>query len=209
MALQGNLTTRAKLTATAVAVGGTAAVVGLGTFGAWTSTTAAETPTYSSGTVTLDFGGATATNRLSVGATDVAPGDTMERGFTLRNSGSLNFASVSLDLAATSSSSLDTDATNGLTVKIDKCSAGWVESASTPYTYTCPVPTTTVLAKTPVATVKASPPELSGLDSLATGVSDSLRATFALPAAANNTTQGKTSTLAVKFTAMQRTGTTK
>lgn len=200
---------RAKVALTAVTIGGTAAVVGLGTFGAWTSTTTAESPTYSSGTVTLDFGASGTTNRLSVGASEMAPGDTAERGFTLRNSGTLNFATVSLGITAPTTSLLDSDATNGLTVKIQKCSTGWVESASTPYTYTCAGTTTTVLAETPVATVKATPPVLTGLSSLTAGTSDNLKATFELPAAADNTVQGLSSTLSVTFTATQRTRTDK
>lgn len=209
MAHSRTLSMRAKVALTAVTIGGTAAVVGLGTFGAWTSTTTAESPTYSSGTVTLDFGASGTTNRLSVGASEMAPGDTAERGFTLRNSGTLNFATVSLGITAPTTSLLDSDATNGLTVKIQKCSTGWVESASTPYTYTCAGTTTTVLAETPVATVKATPPVLTGLSSLTAGTSDNLKATFELPAAADNTVQGLSSTLSVTFTATQRTRTDK
>ena len=200
---------RAKVAVTAVTLGGTAAVVGLGTFGAWTSTTTAEAPTYSAGTVTLDYGALGTTNRLSVGASAMAPGDTAERGFTLRNSGSLNFATVSLGITAPTTSLLDSDATNGLTVKIQKCSTGWVESAQTPYSYTCTGTTTTVLTDTPVATVKATPPALTGLSSLTAGASDNLKATFELPAAADNTVQGQSSDLSVTFTATQRTRTDK
>jgi hypothetical protein len=192
-----------------VTIGGTAAVVGLGTFGAWTSTTTAETPTYSGGTVTLDYGAAGTTNRLSLGATAMAPGDTAQRGFTLRNSGTLNFATVSLGITASPTSLLDSDATNGLTVKVQKCSSGFVESASTPYTHSCAGTLTTVLAATPVATVKATPPALTGLSSLTAGASDNLKATFELPAAANNTVQGLSSTLSISFTATQRTQTDK
>jgi len=207
MALSRGLSMRAKVAATAVAVGGTAAVVGLGTYGAWTSTTTPETPTYASGTVVLDYGASGTTNRLSVGAADLAPGDTAERGFTLRNSGTLNFASVSLGITAPTTSTLDSDATNGLTVKIQKCSTGWTESGSTPYTYSCGGggTITTVLAETPVATVKATPPTLPGLASLTASASDVLKAVFELPAASSSATQGKTSGLSITFTATQRT----
>jgi spore coat-associated protein N len=209
MALSRGLSMRAKVAATAVAVGGTAAVVGLGTYGAWTSTTTPETPTYSSGTVTLDYGDGTTPSRLSVGASAMAPGDTAQRGFTLRNNGTLNFASVSLGITASPTSLLDSDATNGLTVKIQKCSTSWTEvGASAPYTYTCGGTTTVVLASTPVATVKAAPVTLPGLASL-TGGSDNLKATFELPPTANNTVQGLSSTLSVTFTATQRVQTDK
>jgi len=96
-------------------------------------------------------------------------------------------------------------------VKIQKCSTGWTESGSTPYTYTCGGggTITTVLAEKPVATVKATPPTLSGLGSLNSGASDGLRAVFELPAASSTATQGKTSQLSITFTATQRARTDK
>src|SRR5689334_2980954 len=104
--------TRAKVLATVAVIGGTAGIAGLGTFGTFTSTTAAQSQTDSTGTVILDHG--VLTNRLSVGATDIAPGDTLQRGFALRNNGSLDMASIVMNVSAPTSSALDTDATNGL-----------------------------------------------------------------------------------------------
>jgi hypothetical protein len=98
-------------------------------------------------------------------------------------------------------------ATNGLTVEIDRCSSGFTESGSTPYTYTCTGTRTTVLAATPVATVETngtSGSTLPGLSALAVGSSDSLVAIFTLPSAAGNSYQGLSSTLSVGFTATQR-----
>lgn len=205
-----SMSVRAKLLVTVTAVGATAAVAGLGTYGTFTSTTSASSGSYASGTTVLDYGAAGTTNRLSVGASAMAPGDTAQRGFTLRNSGSLNLASVALNLSASPSSLLDTDTTNGLTLGIQACPApGWVESAATPYTYTCVGTVSTVLAVTPVATLKTSSPNLSGLASLTAGSSDSLLATVTLPAGANNTVQGLSSTLAVSFVGTQRAATSK
>lgn len=200
--------TRAKVLATVAVIGGTAGIAGLGTFGTFTSTTSAQSQTDASGTVILDHG--VITNRLSVGATDLAPGDTLQRGFGLRNNGSLDMASITLGISATSSSALDTDATNGLEVKIDKCSAAWVEvGVSAPFTYTCPGTTTAVLAYTPVATVKATPQSLAGLAALTAAGTDNLVATVRLPSTAGNTLQGLSSTLSISFTGTQRAATSK
>ena len=81
----------------------------------------------------------------TVGATAIAPGDTIQRSVDLINSGSLDLASVTLTTTATTSSLLDTDATNGLQMVIDKCSVAWTE-AGPPYTYTCSGSTSSVLA---------------------------------------------------------------
>lgn len=199
--------TRAKVLATVAVIGGTAGIAGLGTFGTFTSTTSAQSQTDATGTVILDHG--VITNRLSVGASDLAPGDTLQRGFALRNNGTLDMASITMAISATSSSALDTDATNGLEMKVDECSIPWVESATTPYTYTCAGTTSSVLAYTPVATVKATPQSLSGLAALTAAGTDNLVATVRLPSAAGNTLQGLSSTLSISFTGTQRAATSK
>ena len=80
---------------------------------------------------------------LNIDATALAAGDTVQRSFNLINSGSLDLASVALTATASPSSLLDTDATNGLQMVIDRCSVAWTESAA-PYTYTCSGTTSSV-----------------------------------------------------------------
>ena len=207
-----SIAVRTKLLITALAVSGTAAVAGLGTFGTFTSATAAQTPTAASGTVSLDFGPGGTTNRLAVGATGLAAGDTMQRGFTLRNSGTIADASITMAVSDSTPSLLDSVAgvANGLTVEVDRCSTGFTESTGTPYTYTCSGTRTTVLAATPVATVEgdgATGITLPGLSALNPSGSDSLMALFTLPSSAGNAYQGLTSTMSISFTATQRTAT--
>src|SRR6185437_15766015 len=84
-------------------------------------------------------------SRLGTGASPIAPGDTMQRAIDLSYSGSISLGSATLTTNATSSSLLDSDATNGLQIAIDKCSAAWTESGP-PYTYTCGGSTSTVLS---------------------------------------------------------------
>src|SRR3954453_1853948 len=97
-----------KLLATAAILGAAASIAGLGTFATFTSSTSAS-HTVSSGTVTIALGATGAsTNRLTVDATAIAPGDTMQRSVYLINQGTLNLASVALTTPATASSVLDT-----------------------------------------------------------------------------------------------------
>src|SRR5437870_3784538 len=134
-----------KVLASLAVLAAAASVAGLGTFATFTSSTTA-THTVSSGTVTIALGAVGAANRLTVNATGVAPGDTMQRAFDLSNTGSIDLtATPTLTTTASPSSLLDTDATNGLQMVIDKCSAAWTESGP-PYTYTCSGTTTSVLA---------------------------------------------------------------
>jgi len=157
-----------------------------------------------SGTVTF---ASIATNgagqRLSVAATNIAPGDTIQRAVTLTNTGSIDMAagSVALTSTATTSSLLDSGA-NGLTITIDKCSVAWTESAA-PYTYTCSGTTSTVLA---TRAVIASAAALANITTTA-GTPNHLRVTLTLPTAADNTYQGLSSVISYMFVGQQRAGT--
>lgn len=206
------LSVRAKVVVTVAAVGCSAAVAGLGTFGTFTSTTEAATPV-DTGVVSIVLGTAdTAANRLSVAATDIVPGDTIQRAFTLSSGASTSpLGGVTLTTTApTVSSMLNTEATDGLQLVIDRCSlaAGWTEAGTAgAYTYTCPSGTvTTVLASVPVI---GSARPLTGLSSLSTGATDSLRATLTLPGTAGNDFQNLASTVRFVFSATQRTATDK
>src|SRR6476659_7687281 len=68
-----------------------------------------------------------ATNPLTVGASNIAPGDTIQRSVDLINSGSIDLSGITLTTNATTSSLLDTDATHSLQMVIDRCSNAWTE----------------------------------------------------------------------------------
>lgn len=205
-----SLSLKAKVLVTVAAVGTAAGVAGLGTFGTFTDTTSASTPV-DSGIVDLNLGAVGAANRLTVAATDIVPGDTIQRAFTLSGGTSTDpLGSVALTSVATTSSLLDTDP-NGLRMKIEKCSlvSGWVEAGVAPaYTYSCPLGTvTTVVADRAVIGADVA---VTGLDSLSTaGATDQLRMTLSLPTAADNTLQNKASTVQFTFTGTQRAATNK
>jgi hypothetical protein len=194
--------TRAKILITAVAVGGAAAVSGLGTFGTFTSTTSASAAV-SSGTVQIALGAAGGANRLSVGASGLVPGDTVQRAVDLSVSGDQALSAVALTTTASPSSVLDTDATDGLQMVIDACSVPWTESGTAPaYTYSCSGTTTGVVA---TRAVIGSNLALPGVGLNPTDVSH-LRVTLALPTAAGNAFQGQSSTVNFSFTGTQRNG---
>src|SRR4051794_20633891 len=196
---------RRKLLVSLAIVAAAASIAGLGTFATFTSSTSAS-HTVSSGTVTIALGATgAATNRLTVGASAIAPGDTIQRSVDLIDSGSIDLASITLTTTATSSSALDTDTTNGLQMVIDKCSAAWTE-AGPPYTYTCSGSTSSVLASRAVI---GSGVALSNLSSLTSGATDHLRVTLTLPSGAGNTLQNQSSTINYTFNATQRTATNK
>jgi predicted ribosomally synthesized peptide with SipW-like signal peptide len=186
-----------KLLLSIAALGAAASIAGFGTFATFTSSTSAS-HTIASGTLSLTA----PFSRLGTGASPIAAGDTMQRAIDLSYSGSINFGSATLTTNATSSSGLDTDATNGLQISIDKCSQAWTESGP-PYTYTCGGSTSTVLASRALI---GSGIALSNL-TLTSGATDHLRVTISLPSAAGNTLQNQSSTISYTFTGVQRAAT--
>ena len=202
---KGRTSTMTKLIATLAILGAAASIAGLGTYATFTSS-ASQSHAISSGTVTIALGATgAATNRLNIGASALAPGDTIQRSVDLTNSGSLDLASITLTTTASPSSQLDTDTTNGLQMVIDKCSVAWTE-AGPPYTYTCSGSTSSVLASRAVI---GSTLALSNLSSTTSGSTDHLRVTLTLPGGAGNTLQNQSSTISYAFTGTQRAATNK
>lgn len=196
--------TRAKLFASTALVATAAGAAGLGTFGSFTSSTSAS-ESASSGTVAINLGASGAANRLSVAASNIVPGDTIQRAVTLTNGGTSNLSAVTLTTSATTSSKLDTDTTNGLQLRVDSCSSAWTEAGTAPaYTYTCSGTTTSVLATRPVIGANLS---LAGLTSLNAGNTDNLVVTLTFPTGADNTFQNQSSVVNFAFTGTQRAAT--
>jgi predicted ribosomally synthesized peptide with SipW-like signal peptide len=191
-----------KLLLTLALLGVTAALTGLGAFALFTDTQAVS-QNVASGTVSLaPVGTNGANNRLSVGASNIAAGDTIQRAVTVQNTGSIALSSVQLTTTATTSSALDTNTTNGLQMVIERCSVAWTETGGPPYTYTCGGTTTNVLASAPVI---VSGSALNNL-TLTAGANNYLRVTLTLPSAAPNSMQNQSSTIQYAFTATQRAG---
>jgi spore coat-associated protein N len=186
-----------KILLSLAALGAAASIAGLGTFATFTSSTSTSN-TIASGTLSLTA----PFSRLGTGASPIAPGDTMQRAIDLSYSGSLSFASATLSTSASPTSLLDTDATNGLQIAVDKCSQAWTE-AGPPYTYTCGGSTSTVLASRALI---GSGIALSNL-TLAAGSTDHLRVTLTFPSGAGNTLQNQSSTVSYTFSGSQRAGT--
>ena len=184
------------------AAGSAAAIAGLGTFATFTSSTSAD-QAVASGTVNIALGAAgTAANRLTIGASNIAAGDTIQRAANLKISGTLALSSTVLTTTASTSSALDTNVTNGLQMVIDKCSVPWTEAGVAPaYTYTCSGTTSSVLASRPVIGLDIA---LSNL-SLTPTATDYLRVTLTLPS--TSTLKGRSSIITYDFTATQRAAT--
>lgn len=182
-------------------VGAAAAVAGLGTFGTFTSTTSGS-EAVSTGTVAIALGGNGGVNNLSVPATNLVAGDTVQRAVTLANTGSADLAGVTLTTAATTSSKLDTDAANGLQLRIDSCATAWTQTGTG--AATCTGGATAVVASKAVVGANVA---VNSTKVLTAGANENLMVTLTLPQAADNTFQGLSSAVNFTFTGTQRAAT--
>lgn len=197
-------TTTGKIIASVALVGTAAGVAGMGTYGAFTSTTSA-TEVVTSGTVTVALGTGTA-NTLNIPVAGVLPGDKVEKLVTLTNSGNSDLNNVTLATTAAASTLLTSDTTNGLQLKIENCSSAWTLTAGA---YTCAPGATEVLASSPILIPVATQKTMTNLTSLTSGKTDNLKVTTTLPGTANNDFQTLTTSVGFDFTGTQRNATTK
>lgn len=180
----------------------------MGSSATFTDSTTAN-PTVHSGLVDFNISVPGSNNRLTVAATHMLPGDTAQRRIKLTNVGNLPMAWVRLTTTATTSSILDTDATNGLQMKIDRClgALGW-RSSSAPYTYTCDQTIAGDNAGTRSAVVAHRPIigaalDLNAMNILATGGVDDLVVTINFPSWNGNSWANKTSRILYTFDGVQ------
>jgi hypothetical protein len=194
-------TTRKVLGSLAV-IGTAAAVAGLGTFGTFTDSTTPVSAQLTSGTVSIDLAQPAAP--IPAVTTGLLPGDSIARTLTLVNDGNSPLSSVALGVSTTNPSVLTTDPVNGLQLTLKACSVAWTQAGTAPL-YTC---AGTERALTPGGAAIGNR-TLEAPASLTPGGTDHLLLTLSLPATADNTFQGKTSTLALTFSGVQRAATTR
>jgi spore coat-associated protein N len=192
-----------KILASVVLVAGAASVAGLGTFGAFTSTTSAS-EAVGTGKVVL---GLTqhATLGTTVAATNLVPGDTVQRAVVLtRSSDTEAFGSVKLTTAGATANKLTTEQTDGLQLAVDQCSIAWTKaSGSNDLVCGTGGTVTNVVASRPVVGTNLDlAAATTALNSGAAAAN--LRVTLTLPPAADNTFQGLSNTVAFTFDATQR-----
>lgn len=190
-----------KVFASVALVGTAASVAGLGTFGAFTSTTTAN-QTVSTGKVELSATGGA--QGFSAAVTNMVPGDTIQRSVVLtRSTDTESFGSVKLTTAGTASNLLTTDATNGLQLTVEACPVAWVKAANT-NDLNCSGQVDTVVTKRAVLAGTGS--DLAYVTNALNGAGKTanLKVTLTLPAEAGNTFQGLSNTINFTFDATQR-----
>jgi len=190
-----------KVLASAALVGGAASVAGLGTFGAFTSTTSASQDVATGKVVLSATGGA---QGFSAPVTNMVPGDTIQRSVVLtRSTDTEAFGSIKLTTAGASSNLLTSDATNGLQLKVEECSGAWVKAATTS-DLTCAGQVDTLVTQRAVLAGTGSDLAHATSSLNGTGKTANLKVTLTLPADAGNTFQGLTNTIKLTFDATQR-----
>jgi hypothetical protein len=112
----------------------------------FTATASVNQGAISTGHMAITVPAAGATNRLTLGATGIAPGDRMQRALDVSTDASTTsgiMSGMTLAVSASPTSLLDSNNTNGLKIFVQECrtsagATGWAESGTTPaFTYAC------------------------------------------------------------------------
>jgi spore coat-associated protein N len=196
-----------KVLLTTAAVGVAGSMAGLGTFATFTDDASGGTA-IDSGVVSISVPANGPSNRLSVAATDIVPGDTIQRAVDLLvdSTTTSDLSSITLTTTAASSNVLTSDAAHGLQLEVKRCSVPWTEAGTAPaYTYTCSGTESSVLASRAII---GSGVGLSNL-ALASGSTNNLRVMVTLPTTADDTFQNLSNTVTYTFTGTQRAATDK
>ena len=190
-----------KVVGSIAVLGAAAAVAGMGTFGSFTDSTTPVDTTIQSGTLSINVN--QTGYAVPVTTAGFVPGDSLTRAINLVNDGSAPLGSINFSSVATAGSVLTTDTVNGLQLSLKSCSVPWTQggTASAP-TYACSG-TTQTLTNGPAVTNYG----LINPAALNAGGTDYLVFSISLPTSADNTFQGKTASLSLSFTGVQRTGT--
>jgi hypothetical protein len=167
----------------------------------------------STGTMTLTKANeASATKAYNLTGSDLAPGDTMQRGLLLTVGGTVSASALTVQGADAAPTDLDDGSGIDMTLKVDVCDQAWDETLHSGIpTYACAGSEQVVLAATDLGDVIASPQTLANTDLAG---ANHLRLTWELPAGAGNSFQNTalahpSNTVTLTFTAPQRAATDK
>jgi len=210
--------TKARLAATAFALMGTGALTAgvittppaYSSFNATTSPPTAQSLATGTMAMTLGSSGSATGDALTVGASNLVPGDTVSRAVAITNGGSIAISTLSMAVSDASPTALVTDTTNGLQALVQSCSVAWTATALADggWSYTCSGTTSTEIASTPAGTLvtDTTAPTLvaptNAAPLAAAGVTN-LMVTLTLPSTAPNTMQGLSDSLTFTFTGVQ------
>jgi hypothetical protein len=193
----------------AAAIGG-AGLVSSNVFAALTATASNTTGgSVTTGTLSLTLAPSTVpgiTGGFTTAITAMAPGDTVNRYIDLTNAGTLDGVTPTLLISSVDSNTILNNPTTGLQVSISACTVAWTNTG------TCSGTTTSVIASTPVATLKSAAQSIT-LPSVLAGGLNRLKISIALPASSEvtingvlpvGTVQGLTAALTWSFTITER-----
>ena len=193
-------------------VGGVALIaIGVLSFNAYASftATASYNQSVSSGTMSLILANDdAATINYNLAGSNLAPGDTMQRGLKLTFGGTVSAKDLTISASDSSATALDDGTANGLTIQIDACSQAWNETVSGGIpTHACAGSQSTVLTSRTVAALIGTPATVSA--NLTLNGANHLMVLWTLPSAAGNAFQGLSDTISIGLQADQRNATNK
>ena len=190
------------------------ALLALGTAGgAWSifqASTPATSQPVSSATIQSALSGTGSSDSLSVGASNLVAGDSVQREAVVDNSGTGQIGAITLSIVgSTTANALTTNTTDGLQASVQTCGGGtWTATSLSDggYSYSCSGTADTILGPSPVGSFAAGLTLPSSDGSLAPGSSLPMVVTLTLPSSASNAMQGLSASFTYTFVATQAAG---
>lgn len=192
-----------KILASVALVAGAATVAGIGTFGAYTDTTSADTSVSSASVQVLMNG---SDNGVKVDAIDMRPGSKVVAPIKItRGADTSPIDDLVVDTKVTTVNALS----SALRLSVDACSVPWTQTGSN---LTCTGTTTNVAQDAPLGdshgSTKAYQPTAGWVGQLNSNNPIYLRATLSLPTGASESSSGLKTGITWKLSATLATGTT-
>lgn len=212
-----------KILLSLIGIGIVGSLIGMGTFASFTATTTNPGNTFSTGTLSITTSRPT---QSVMTFANLIPGDVVTQALTLTNNGTIDM-SLTLTRTITSTTTvLDSDATNGLQLWVGGCTSPWSGNNCTPVARALVGSGNTYAGATPVPIVNATPVSIfaGGSESFcssnatnaaqratrgnACAATDNYYLLFRvnLPTSAGNTFQDKSSTILFTWDGTQVTG---
>lgn len=190
-------------------------VLSMNAWATFTATSSVNQGAITAGHMQITIPGAGATNRLTLGASGIAPGDTMQRAVdvSISNSNTTGIMTgLKLAISATDGDGLHlgTDASDGLKVWVAACDQAWTEAGGSPaFTYTCGGSQSDVLGTSGSPTAVSALSSATALSnvSVTPNATNYLMIKLTFPSTAGDAFQDATTSLTFDFSGTQRAGT--
>lgn len=182
------------------------AVFGMAGYSVFSGQSGAVNSSISTGIVKVNLSGTGASQALGIGASNIAPGDTMQREVEITNAGSAAIGTVTMAVTpSNTSASIVANSASGLQLSVLTCSAAWQSTtlSDSGYSYNCSGTKSTVSGPSPIASAAGGITLPGALSQIAVGGTSDFVIEVSYPPTDGNSTASQSESFAWTFTGTQ------